>query len=465
MQLHFYNTLSRKKEIFEPIDNDEVGIYTCGPTVYNFVHLGNLRTFMFEDLLVRYLRFSGYEVKHVMNLTDVDDKTIKGSIEGKIPLNDYTRKYKEAFFNDVQKLNMKKADVYPAATDHIQEMVDIIKTLLRKELAYLAEDGSVYFSIRKFKNYGQLSGLKLDELKNDASGRLNQDEYSKDDAKDFVLWKAWDSNDEDVFWDTEIGKGRPGWHLECSAMSVKYLGESFDIHCGGVDNAFPHHENEIAQSEGVSGKKFVNYWLHSEFLMVEGKKMAKSEGNFFILKDLLDKGYSPMAIRYALITTHYRQQLNFSNALIGHSDAALKRISEFVNNISQIKKDGRKENLKNIIEEAKANFINHMNDDLNISPALAAIFDFIKKVNTIMADLGRDDAYSILKFLKEINEVLGFIEFKADNLEEEIVALIKEREQVRKEKNFKRSDEIRDLLLEKGVKIKDTKEGTVWEKI
>ncbi|HCL56681.1 MAG TPA: cysteine--tRNA ligase [Spirochaetia bacterium] len=464
MGLSFYNTLSKSKESFQSIEEGKIKVYTCGPTVYNYVHIGNLRTFLFEDLLIRYLKYLSYQVTHVMNLTDVDDKTIRGAKEKGQALKEYTLFYSEAFFRDLKTLNALPADFYPAATNHIKEMVDLIKILLNKAIAYQTEDGSIYFSIRKFKDYGALSGMKPDNLLDGASGRVSNDEYSKEEMKDFVLWKAYDLEDGDVFWETELGKGRPGWHIECSAMSMKYLGESFDIHCGGIDNAFPHHENEIAQSEAATGKKFVHYWLHSAFLNVNSEKMAKSKKNFYTLKDLLEKDFAPMSIRYSLITTHYRQPLNFSEELIAQSDAALKRVKEFVSSLKYIKTEKRFNGFEKIIQEAREGFVSHMNDDLNISPAMASVFDFIRKVNGLKDELGEKDARQALDFIGEINQVVGVFQFEDEILEEEILNLIEERNQARREKNFKKSDEIRELLLAKGILLKDTKEGTQWQK-
>ncbi|MEM7819165.1 MAG: cysteine--tRNA ligase, partial [Candidatus Aenigmatarchaeota archaeon] len=291
MVLKLFNTLTRKKEVFKPIKKNEVRMYTCGPTVYDFAHIGNFRTYVWQDILKRWLLFKGFKVKHVMNLTDIDDKTIKGAREQGISLREFTEKYIKAFFEDSKTLNLLPADVYPRATEHIREIVELIKILIEKGYAYKGEDGSIYYDISKFKDYGKLSKLKIKELK--AGARVKSDSYTKEEAYDFALWKAWDPEDGEVFFETEIGKGRPGWHIECSAMSMKYLGETFDIHTGGVDLIFPHHENEIAQSEAATGKKFVNYWLHAEHLIVEGRKMSKSLGNFYTLRDLLAKGYDP----------------------------------------------------------------------------------------------------------------------------------------------------------------------------
>src|SRR4030065_1580791 len=306
----FFNTFTRQKEIFNPINPNEVRMYTCGPTVYDYAHIGNFRAFLFEDLLKRWLKHRGFKVTHVMNLTDVDDKTILGSKKQQIPLRQYTEFYAKAFFEDAKALNIEPADQYPRATEHIPEMTTLIKQLLCKGYAYKGEDDSIYYAISKFKEYGKLSKIRVQDLKKGV--RVKTDEYAKEEAQDFALWKAWTAEDGDVFWETELGKGRPGWHIECSPMSMKYLGETFDIHFGGVDNIFLHHVNEIAQSQAATGKKFVNYWLHSAHLLVEGMKMAKRLGNFYTLRDLLNKGWNPVVIRYLLISTHYRQQLNFT---------------------------------------------------------------------------------------------------------------------------------------------------------
>lgn len=465
MDIYFQNTATRKKEKFESLQAGKVGIYTCGPTVYNYVHIGNLRTFIFEDLLVRFLRYMGYDVMHVMNLTDVDDKTIRGSLAEKIPLQDFTERYKKAFFEDINALNLAPAQVYPAATEHIQEMVDMITTLLDKGYAYRADDGSVYFSISRYASYGGLSGIKQDNMLENASGRIATDEYSKEEARDFVLWKAWSEADGEVFWETSLGKGRPGWHIECSAMGMKYLGAEFDIHCGGIDNMFPHHENEIAQSEAATGKKFVNYWLHSAFLTIDSEKMAKSKGNFYTLRDLLALGHDPLAIRYALLATHYRQPLSFSFDLIAQSQAAGRRVKEFVSNMSQIKKKNASGKIEALINEARDNFKKHLADDLNISPALASIFDFIRQANSLSTELSDAEGKAAAAFIAEVDQVLGLFPFKEAILEEEILALIAQREEARALKDFKKSDDIRDYLLTQGIKIKDSKEGTVWEKI
>jgi len=380
MPLYLYNTLTRQKEEFVPINKNEVGVYTCGPTVYNFVHIGNLRTFLFEDILVRYLRYKGYRVKHIMNITDVDDKTIRNSQKENVSLKEFTDRYANAFFEDIKTLSISPASHYPRATDplYISEMVLLVKKLLEKGYAYKSE-GSVYFSIKKFKDYGKLAHLDMDGLSAGASGRVSSDEYDKENVSDFVLWKAYNENDGDVFWETELGKGRPGWHLECSAMSIKNLGETFDIHTGGIDNCFPHHENEIAQSESATDKKFVKYWMHSAFLNIDNEKMAKSAGNFFTLRDLIAQGLKPDAIRYALISAHYRMPLNFSNDLLNQSSSAIRRVKDFMSRMGKVKYDAdENEELSKLVDRAFLDFEIAMDDDLNISQALAVLFEIIK---------------------------------------------------------------------------------------
>ena len=327
MALTFYNSLTRRQQEFLPITPGQAGLYTCGPTVYNYAHIGNFRAYMFEDLLKRTLLYLGFQVKHIMNLTDVDDKTIRGAQAAGCSLNDFTQKYKDAFFQDIAALRILPADVYPAATEHIDDMIAIIATLFAKGIAYQADDRSVYFSIAKWPQYGQLVNIDREQMRSGV--RVKLDEYAKDSAADFALWKAWDEADGEVYWDSPWGRGRPGWHLECSAMSSKYLGATFDMHCGGIDNMFPHHEDEIAQSEAANGCKFVNYWLHCAHLVVDGQKMSKSLGNFYTLHDILDKGYSGREVRWVLIGTHYRQSLNFSFQALEDARASLQRIDAF----------------------------------------------------------------------------------------------------------------------------------------
>src|SRR3989338_67162 len=403
MTLQFYNTLTRKKDIFVPIVTGKVSMYNCGPTVYDYAHIGNFRAYVCSDILKRYLIYKGFMVKQVMNITDVDDKTIKCSQKAGINLKEYTQKYTQAFFEDLETLHILKADVFPRATDYIQQMTDLINKLLKKGIAYTAEDG-IYFSIQKFKKYGKLS--KLDLTKNKPGARVQQDEYDKDTTHDFALWKFWTEKDGDVFWENKLGKGRPGWHIECSAMSMENLGEMFDIHTGGIDLIFPHHENEIAQSEAVTGCQFVRYWLHNEYIKVDGKKMSKSLGNFYTLRDLVNKGYSARAIRYLLLSTHYRQQLNFTLQGIEASQHAIDRIDEFIEKLDLT--DGTKAettHIKKIIREFKQSFEAAMDNDLNIAEALAALFDFMKKINTLLVDnsVSKKDALAIFTSLKKID--------------------------------------------------------------
>ena len=463
MALQFYNTLSRTKEEFKSIEDNHVRMYTCGPTVYDYVHIGNLRTFVWEDLLRRYLKYKGYKVTQVMNLTDVDDKTIKGSQKENIPLAEYTDKYKKAFFDDIDALNVERAEVYPAATEHIPEMVSIVTKLVEKGVGY-ESGGDYYYKISAFSDYGKLSHMKLDELK--AGARVSSDEYEKDQVSDFALWKAWDEDDGDVYWETELGKGRPGWHIECSAMSMKYLGEHFDIHTGAVDNIFPHHENEIAQSEAATGKPFVNYWLHALHLIVEGRKMAKSFGNFYTLRDILDKGYAPLAIRYLLVSTHYRQQLNFTFDGLEAARNGLERYHDFIANLGDVTSDTDGGDADGYIEKAKKGFEEALDDDLNTSQALGVVFDFIRDINRLKAEdkLSKSEAERVLDAINGFDSVFGFQKKAEESLDEEIEAKIKAREEARANKDWAEADRIRDELLEQGIVLEDTASGTKWKR-
>ncbi|HEX9916621.1 MAG TPA: cysteine--tRNA ligase [candidate division Zixibacteria bacterium] len=462
MGLKVYNTLTRKREAFKPIVSGKVGLYTCGPTVYDFAHIGNFRAYVFGDLLRRYLEYKGYEVKQVMNITDIDDKTIKGSQEKGIPLTQYTMKFKKAFFEDMEALNIKKAHVYPEATSHLKEMIEFVKKLLDKGNAYRM-DNSVYFKISSFPEYGKLSKMKLDELK--TTERVLADEYEKEQIADFALWKGWEEIDGDVFWITDFGKGRPGWHLECSVMSMKYLGNTVDIHTGGVDLIFPHHENEIAQSESVTGKKFVNYWLHNEFLMVEGKRMAKSLGNYYTLRDLLAKGYNPKAIRYLLLSTHYRQQLNFTFEGLKSAEGALNRLFDFIHNLKNIKDGKNNPKIKKLIRETKKEFEEALDDDLNMSQALSKIFDLVKEVNLLIErnHISESDAKALISLLVEFDNVLGVLE-RVESIDEEMQGLIYQREEARRDENWELADKIRKQLEDKGIILEDTSQGTKWKK-
>ncbi|MDD3726394.1 MAG: cysteine--tRNA ligase [Candidatus Ratteibacteria bacterium] len=459
--MRFYNTLTKKKEEFRPIKEGVVGLYTCGPTVYDLAHIGNFRAYVFEDLLHRYLEYRRFKVIRVMNITDVDDKTIRGSQKEGVSLREFTDRYISAFLEDMEKLRLKKPDYLPRATEHIQEMVSLIKVLLQKGYAY-RRDGSIYFSISKFTSYGALSGIDLSEIK--PGVRVDVDEYEKEDVRDFALWKE---AKEGVYWDTEIGRGRPGWHIECSAMSMKYLGETFDIHTGGIDNIFPHHENEIAQSEAATGKKFVNYWLHCAHLLVNNEKMSKSKGNFYTLRDILNKGYNPVAIRYLLLSTHYRDPLNFTEKSLIQAENTIKNYNAFYQALDFCKTDKTdNRSVKDEIEKARELFIKGLDDDLNISLALSGIFNLMRTVNISIADgsLGIKDASEVKRFLEEVDGVMAVIDREKAELTEEEKGMIKEREQARKNRDFKRADEIREALKNKGIVLEDTSYGTRWKK-
>ncbi len=462
MALRFKNSLTRAKEDFKPIESGKVRMYTCGPTVYDFAHIGNYRTYMFEDLLRRYLKYKGYQVTQVMNLTDVDDKTIRDSRAAGVPLKKHTQPLIEAFFEDLDALGMERAEHYPAATDHIPEMVALVKKLLEKGLAYEI-DGNYYFKIAAFSDYGKLAKLDLTGLK--AGARVAADEYEKDSVSDFALWKAWEEADGDVSWETELGKGRPGWHIECSAMSMKYLGHHFDIHCGGVDNMFPHHENEIAQSEGATGEKFVNYWLHSEWLIAEGRKMSKSLGNYYTLRDILAKGYPAPAVRYLLLATHYRQQLNFTYKGLDAARGALERYNDFIANLSEYPGGQSDGSTGDVIQKATTGFENTLDDDLNISGALGAVFDFIRDINRLKAEdrLSADERDRSLDLIRRFDTVLNFSR-KAESLDAEIETLIRKRTEARKSKDFALADKIREDLLARGIVLEDTPQGVHWKR-
>ncbi len=463
MTLRFFNTLTRRKEEFHTIHPGEVRMYTCGPTVYDFAHIGNFRAYIFGDVLHRYLEYKGYKVTYVMNITDVDDKTIAGSQKEGISLADYTRRYKEAFFADIKSLNIKPADIYPEATAHIKDMVALVRTLLAKGCAYKNE-GSTYFRISSFSSYGKLSHMDISGLK--AGARVSADEYEKEQVADFALWKGWDKKDGEIFWETEVGKGRPGWHIECSTMSMKYLGKHFDIHTGGVDLIFPHHENEIAQSESATGEKFVNFWLHNEHLMVEGRKMAKSFGNYYTLRDLLNKGYNPIAIRYLLMATHYRQQLNFTFDGLKAAKNALQRLYDFVDNLNLVKGEEDNPQVQEIIRKAKKDFEEALDDDLNTPEALGIVFTLIKDVNRLMDQkkISKSNAGDVLKAMNGFDSVLGLFKREELALDEKVKMMIEKRAKARKEKDFKLADQIRKELEEKGIILEDTPEGTKWKR-
>jgi cysteinyl-tRNA synthetase len=467
LMLRFYNTMTRKKEDFKPLKKGKVQMYSCGLTVYDYAHLGNLRAYMFVDLLKRWLDYRGFCVNHVMNFTDVDDKTIKGMQREGLTLEQYTQKYINAFLSDLQILNITKAQIMPKATAHIQEMVELIKVLMEKGFGYEGSDGSIYYDISKFENYGKLSKMKIEELK--AGARVKVDEYGKDQASDFALWKAWDPADGKVFWETQLGKGRPGWSIECSAMSMKYLGKTLDIHTGGVDNIFPHHENEIAQSEVITGKKFVNYWLHNEHLLIKGQRMGKSLKNFQTLKDLLRMSHSPMAIRFFLLSTHYRKQFDFTFEGLEAAKNALQRLYDFLDRLEDIRGCEVGEDITELIYTVRKDFEDAMDDDLDISRALATVFNLVKEVNTRVDQkrLDQTGAEQVKNFMVKINGVLGilgdFWNRKKEELPEEVEELIKEREEARIAGDWKKADFIRDKLRKMGIILEDTPKGVKWK--
>lgn len=465
MPIQFYNSLTHRVEPLEPIHPGKIGMYTCGPTVYNYAHIGNFRCYAFEDILKRTLLASGLKVRHVMNLTDVDDKTIRGSQAEHLPLGDFTRKYKDAFFQDIKTLRMIPADVYPAATETIPEMIELIQKLFDKGIAYQAEDKSVYFSIAKWPHYGQLVKIDRDAMR--VGVRVKMDEYAKDSMADFALWKAWDQADGDVWWDSPWGRGRPGWHIECSAMSSKYLGKTFDLHCGGVDNMFPHHEDEIAQSEAANGCRFVNMWMHCAHLMVENQKMSKSLGNFYTLKDILDKGYSGREIRYVLIGTYYRQSLNFSFQALEEARGNLQRIDAFRERLQDVAKHGAEGDATPeqaaAFEKAGAAFLAALQDDLNVSAGLGVLFDFLRESNREL-DAGAFTAAAArgaLEVLGKMDEVLAVMEPDASELKvpEEIQKMADERQAARAAKDWAKADLLRKAIDEAGWIVKDTPKG------
>ncbi len=464
MVLKIFNTLKRRKEEFIPLHPPKVGLYTCGPTVYNYPHIGNYRAYVFSDLLKRYLARQGFQVTHVMNITDVDDKTIRDSRKEKISLKKFTQKYENAFFEDLETLNIIHANTYPRATEHVNEMVAIIQRLLDKGLAYKTDDG-IYYNIRMFKNYGKLARIKLAELEAGASGRVKKDEYDKEHAQDFALWKFWTPEDGDVFWETPIGKGRPGWHIECSAMSMRYLNEQFDIHTGGVDLIFPHHQNEIAQSEGMTKKQFVKYWMHNEWLLVDGKKMSKSSGNFYTLRDVLAKGYEPLAIRYLYLGAHYRQKMNFTFAGLDAAKQALQRIWDCRDSLGRVNAPKHHPEIHKRIELLKKQFTEAMDADLDTPPALAALFEFVKDVNVWIANnmLTKEDGKTLRAAFEDIDKVLGILK-KEENLPTALRKLVDEREEARMGKNWKKADELRAKLREKGIILEDLPQGVRWKR-
>jgi len=461
--MKFYNTFTRSEEEFSPISGNEVRMYTCGPTVYNYAHIGNFRAYLFEDFLRRALKYCGFKVVQVMNLTDIDDKTIRDSKAAGVALDAYTRKFKDAFFQDLETLRIEKAEHYPEATRHIPEMIEIIKVLLDKGYAYVGEDKSIYYSVAKFADYGKLARIDMENQRPGA--RVKTDEYGKDAVADFALWKAWDENDGDVFWESPWGKGRPGWHIECSAMSMKYLGKTFDIHTGGIDNMFPHHEDEIAQSEAANGCRFVNYWLHCEHLIVNGQKMSKSLGNFFTLRDLVAKGFTGREIRWVLLGTHYRNKLNFTLEAFTQVKNTLQKFSDKIFRLHSVRNSGAQgDTAEELVGRIKTAFRTAVANDLNISEALALVFELEHEVNKLMESgkLGTKGAEAVLAQFRDFDRI--FAVFDVDSavtgeVPAEITKLLEERTAAKKNKNYARSDEIRKELLSLGWIIEDTPSG------
>ena len=466
MSLSVFNTLSRAIEPFVPLDpkGEKVGLYCCGPTVHDFAHIGNFRTFVFTDIVRRYLNFKGYKVHHVMNITDVEDKIIRRVNESNKSLSEFTREYEDAFFNDLKALGCFMPDDQPHATKFIGPIIELIKKLVKRGIAYRTHDGSVYFSIENYRKvgncYGQLLNLNLDEMR--PGERVSSDEYEKESIADFALWKSRTKEDGKIFWNSPWGEGRPGWHIECSAMSMELLGPSFDLHLGGEDLVFPHHEDEIAQSEGAclqcDGQKFVKYWMHGSHLLVEGKKMSKSLGNFFTLRDLLAKGFAGREVRYLLISAHYRETFNFTLDNLGGAKTALGRIDEC---ISKLRELAAGENASsNNDSKLVTSFIKAMDNDLNVSAAWAAVFDWVRNINRQIAAEEIDNKAATIELAnwEQINKVLG-IQTAEEKAPAEILALAEERQAARKSKDFARSDQIRDELFSKGWAIEDTPKG------
>ena len=457
MKFQIYNSLNKNKEVFKPIKAGKVSMYTCGPTVYDFSHLGNFRTFIFEDLLKRWLLHLGYEVKHVMNITDVDDKTIKKSINSNLSLNQVTDKYISRFMDDIEWLAIHPADMYPRATDYVEEMIIMIKKLIKNKNAYVANDRSIYFDVLSFKDYGKLANIDVKKDLNDNSKVLS-DEYCASAPKDFALWKARKPSDGDVFWESPWGQGRPGWHLECSVMSTNLLGDHFDIHCGGVDNIFPHHENEIAQSVCSSGKKFVNYWIHSEHLMIEGDKMSKSKLNFYTLKDLKENGFSAQSIRYQLLSGHYRTKLSFSMKGKHESDKIIHRISNFY---LMLKKMGAGRIKGSQLPEVYESFKNSLNDDLDTPRAIAIFLKWMKKTSKNLEQQKFNDSFlkSAWNFVCVFDSIFKMILKEPYHIDDELNSLLSKRNDARKNKNWVKADLLREKIKERGWIVEDTING------
>jgi cysteinyl-tRNA synthetase len=475
-EIRFHNTLTNRLEPLQPLHQDEVRIYTCGPTVYDYAHIGNFRTFVFQDILRRFLHSRGLTVLQVMNLTDVDDRIIQNAAAAGMSIRDYTEKYIQAFLDDMKALDLEMPEEVVRATDHIEDMVDLILRLREKGMTYTSE-GSIYYRISQFPSYGKLSKIDLAGMKSGA--RVDNDRYEKDDARDFALWKAPKAGEH--FWETRIGAGRPGWHIECSAMAMKYLGETLDIHTGGIDLAFPHHENEIAESEAATGRPFAKLWLHAEHLIIDGEKMSKSLGNFFTLRDLFAKGQKPSTIRYLLLSVPYRRQLNFTADSVKQAENSVERLRNF---LARLKNErfsaGSNPKMEERAKQALADFDAGLADDLNTAVALASIFDLVRDVNTAMdrGEFLQQDAAPMVAAMEKFDAILAVL---ADDDEEklrqlgfspelprltaeQIEALIEERKAAKKRRDFKRSDEIRQQLTNSGIILEDTRDGSVrWK--
>jgi cysteinyl-tRNA synthetase len=487
LSFQLYNTLSGKMEPFAPSRDQTVRMYACGLTVYDYGHIGNFRTFVAVDILRRFLLQSGFKLRHVMNITDVDDKIIRNAAQEHKSVSEYTKKYEEAFLEDMQTLNLEQPERIVRATDHIQKMAEFIQKLEQKGFAYRTEDGSYYFKIARFPEYGKLS--KKDFGGMEVGARVDVDEYEKDDARDFALWKA--PKEGEAFWETPIGKGRPGWHIECSVMSMEYLGPSFDLHAGGEDLVFPHHENEIAQSEALTGQTFSRFWMHVRFLLVEGEKMSKSAGNFFTLRDLLLKGHKPSSIRYLLASVPYRRQLNFTFDGLQQAAHSVERLRNFKSRLEMAQlSPGKIESVQALAGQAKAQMRAALEDDLNTAQALAAMFDLVREVNT-MADqnqLRQEDKAPLLDALRQFDEIFAVLKdddaqkmthamewakahgLEAGNLQSPAISdadverLIAERNAAKKARDFAKADAIRTQLTEAGIVVEDTKDGIRWKR-
>ena len=464
--LRFHNTLSGRVEEFRPMKEGEANFYYCGPTVWNYGHIGNFRSAVAADILRRYLKFKGFKVTHVMNITDVEDRIIAESQKAGLTIDEYTAKYIDALWEDFDALGCERPDIVPRATRHIPEMVTMIETLLEKEHAYRS-DGSIYYRISSFPEYGKLSKINFAGNIAGASDRIDTDKYEKEDARDFALWKEPESETEPA-WDASIGRGRPGWHIECSAMSMKYLGETFDIHAGGIDLVFPHHENEIAQSEGATGKQFVRYWIHFEHLKVDGETMSKSKGNYYTFRDVTAKGFSPAAIRYFLLSVPYNKQLNFTFEALTGAEKTVESLRDFRARLSEAKTEpGLNQELHEAANRALKEFEEGMDDDLNTSIALAAIHNLSREVNTALARkrVKEENKRELLDLLARFDTVLNVLgNQEREMLDSEVQALIDERQEARHRRDFARADEIRVELADKGIILEDTKDGVRWKR-